>query len=277
MFGLNHASKAGLVLLSIFSLNLLATSAFAQSLDPVQSSATAESGLTDDLAGSSTADETAMLELLEALNTDGISIEAIAPIETDTIKTETAEVSATETNVIEEPPVADPTVQPTASALSGLESASINDTALAEPATRDLSAVNIHTNVDPDAVPALRASLNSDSALTRLYAADALWTLTGDRDLILPTLMTAAVDGDTQAQELAIAAIAQLGKEALPAVPILNDLSSDRNSRTRQIAQDALAIVRSERRSSTVLGIIARESRQRLVPAAFRAITNLFR
>lgn len=299
MFGLHSASKAGLVCLSVFSLSLAAPAAFAQApviSEPAEVTNATDTSIADtnitetniieaditeaDVTEASlTADEAAMLDLLEALNTDGISVEAIAPIEPNAIQ---ESAIAEESTVLEgsteaaKPVDVEPVKQPGASVLSGLETASINNTAFAEPVVRDLSAVNVPLNVDPSSVPALRAALNSDSALTRLYAADALWTLTGDRDLVLPTLMSAAVKGDTQAQRLAIRAIAQLGEDALPAVPILNTLIGDRDSRTRQIAQDALAIVRSERRSSTVLGIIVRESRRRLIPAAFRAITNLW-
>lgn len=153
------------------------------------------------------------------------------------------------------------------------------------PATIDLAAISQSFgpsfNIDPDTVPALRNALNSHNELTQLYAADTLWTLTGDANLILPTLISATESNQSETRELALLAIAQLGQEALPAVPILNDIiTSDRDrsdDRTRQLAQDALEVVSSENRPATVLGILAREV-QKLggIPALFRAISRLW-
>lgn len=165
--------------------------------------------------------------------------------------------------------------KPGAEALSGLESASIDNFSIGSN-SRNLSAAGASITVDPSSVPALTAALTSEEALTQLYAADALWTLTGDRDLILPTLIEAANSEDPDIQELAVLALRQMGDEASPAVPVLIELL-DKDSRTRLIAQDAIAVINSENRSEAVLGIIARESQRRLLPAALRAITGLWR
>lgn len=132
--------------------------------------------------------------------------------------------------------------------------------------------------VEADSVPALKAALNNANPLTQLYAADALWTLTSDSDLILPTLISAAASDDLQVRNLATSGLAYLGRRALPAVPVLNRLLGNNDSKTRSIAQATLNIIRSNNRPATTLGIIARESRRiRVVPTAIRAITRLWR
>ncbi len=132
--------------------------------------------------------------------------------------------------------------------------------------------------VEADSVPALKAALNNANPLTQLYAADALWTLTNDSDLILPTLISAAASDDLQVRNLATSGLAYLGRRALPAVPVLNRLLGNNDSKTRSIAQATLNIIRSNNRPATTLGIIARESRRiRVVPTAIRAITRLWR
>ena len=165
--------------------------------------------------------------------------------------------------------------RPGAAALGNLESVGLESLATA-PNARDLQSAGAAFTVDTASVPALQAALNSEQALTQLYAADALWTLTGDSNLILPTLMQAAESEDPDIQALAVMALRQMGDEASPAVPVLIELL-DRDSQTRLIAQDALTVIRSENRSEAVLGIIARESQRRLLPAALRAITGLWR
>ncbi|MEL6552217.1 MAG: HEAT repeat domain-containing protein [Cyanobacteria bacterium J06621_11] len=181
-------------------------------------------------------------------------------------------------------------LRPSAEALGEPVSISLETATSTElPATIDLAAVSQSFgpsfapsfNIDPDTVPALRNALNSHNELTQLYAADTLWTLTSDANLILPTLISATESNQSETRELALLAIAQLGQEALPAIPILNDIitsASDRSDdRTRQLAQDALEIVSSENRPATVLGILAREV-QKLggIPALFRAISRLW-
>ena len=143
----------------------------------------------------------------------------------------------------------------------------------------ELASVGVDSfTVEADSVPALKAALNSANPLTQLYAADALWTLTSDSDLILPTLISAAASDDLQVRNLATSGLAYLGRRALPAVPVLNQLLGNNDSKTRSIAQATLDIIRSSNRPATTLGIIARESRRiRVVPTAIRAITRLWR
>ena len=207
-----------------------------------------------DSAVSAVESEAAMQTLTEALAADGVTYLLIS-----------AETQAADSAV----------KQPGAEALNGLERVGIERLAVAS-AGRNLPTTNAAFTVDTAAVPALTAALESDQALTQLYAADAIWTLTGDSNLVLPTLMEAAASDDTDIQELAVSALRQMGNEASPAVPVLIELL-DKDSRTRLIAQDAIAVIRSENRSEAVLGIISRESRRRLLPAAIRAISNLWR
>lgn len=132
--------------------------------------------------------------------------------------------------------------------------------------------------VESDSVPALKAALNSGNKLTQLYAADALWTLTGDSNLVLPTLISAAASDNFQIRNLATSGLAYLGRRALPAVPALNRLLGENNSTTRTIAQATIDIIKSNNRPATTLGILARESRRlRIVPAAIRTIGRLWR
>lgn len=203
--------------------------------------------------------EAAIQALSEALETDGV---------TDLLVTAESETAETlEAAVVEK--------KPGAEALAGLESARMDGLAI-EPAERNLVTGGAAFTVDAASVPALQAALNSDQALTQLYAADALWTLTGDSDLVLPTLMQAAASGDADIQALAVVALGQMGDQASPAVPVLTELLN-RDSRTRAIARNALTVIRSGNPSSAMLGIIARESRRRVLPAALRAISGLWR
>ncbi len=202
--------------------------------------------------------EAAMLTLSEALDADGVA-DILATAESEAVE----ELEA----VVEKSPGAE--------VLVGLESASMDSPGVG-PTERALAATGAAFTVEASSVPALQAALNSNQALTQLYAADALWTLTGDSELVLPTLMKAAASGDADIQALAVAALGQMGNQASPAVPMLTELLN-RNSRTRAIAQNALTVIRSGNPSRTMLGIIARESRRRVLPAALRAISELWR
>ncbi|MGB3768394.1 MAG: HEAT repeat domain-containing protein [Phormidesmis sp.] len=209
--------------------------------------------------------EAAMLTLNEALDADGVT-EILATAERAAVENEEMAVENEEMAVEK---------IPGAEALSRLESASIDGFSV-DLAERDLTAAGTAFTVDASSVPALQVALSSDQALTRLYAADALWTLTGNSELVLPTLMQAAASEDADIQALAVAALGKMGGQASSAVPVLNELLN-RGSRTRSIAQSALTVIRSGNPSSALLGIVARESRRRVLPAALRAIGGLWR
>ena len=263
----NNLVKATLILGTLTaSLTTQATPAFSQvsaldhlleqaesSIVTIESESVESNPIESEQTGAAES-EAAMLMLTDALAADGM---------TDLFISAESEAAA----VVQK--------RPGAEALSGLESVSLESLATA-PDPRDFQSAGAAFTVDATSVPALQAALNSDQALTQLYAADALWTLTGDSNLVLPTLMQAAASEDPDIQELAVTALQLMGNEASPAVPVLIELL-DRDSQTRLIAQDALTVIRSENRSEAVLGIIARESQRRLLPAALKAISGLWR
>ena len=127
------------------------------------------------------------------------------------------------------------------------------------------------------AVPTLSAALSQNSAVTQLYTADALWTLTENRDLVLPTLVTVATSSDHKARDLASLGLAHLGRQILPAVPLLSQVIGNQES-PRNIVQTALGVAVNSSPVSA-LGMIARESPRllRRVPAVVRAVTRLWR
>lgn len=217
--------------------------------------------------------ETAMLELAEMLDVE-LSDTATASIASTSTESTSTESTSTE-------PTAPAT--PTAADLGSPEGVSISSM---QPATvadpnwdRAAAAFGMQADVQADAVAALNEALASDNVLTQLYAADMLWNLTGDRDLILPTLTTAATSENAHARDLAVAALTQLSEsgklDGIPGSEMLAEVLND-ESRTRRIAQDAVDVVQSENRTSTVLGIIARESRRLLIPPVIKAITGLW-
>ena len=103
-------------------------------------------------------------------------------------------------------------------------------------------------------VPGLTAALNSDDPLTRLYAADAIWTLTKDSSLILPTLVSVLSEGDVETRELAALGLTYLGRQALPALPAVRNLSGSGNSRTLNITRLALMILNNKNEPANNLG-----------------------
>ena len=221
------------------------------------------------IATSAENSEAAMSEFVKALSSDMAEAQAAS---TETSTETPGEVAAGTSAGLE--------AEVTASTLEEqLESIQEANAPASASAIGDLASVGVDSfTVEADSVPALKAALNSDNVLTQLYAADALWTLTGDSELILPTLISAATSDDFRVRDLATSGLAYLGRRALPAVPVLNQLLGNNDSKTRGIAQTTLDIIRSSNRPATTLGILARESRRlRVVPSAVRAITRLWR
>ncbi|MGB7486737.1 MAG: HEAT repeat domain-containing protein [Phormidesmis sp.] len=271
--------------------------------EPVADELTTNELTTDEpAAGEPGADsETAMLELLAVLDTVPPAIET--PVaEVPVAEIPVAEIPVAETPVAETPVAKVPAVEapgavtdnPGAASLVDLQAVSLSPAIAPDASHLDISNLNAvdasETSSETSAtallaaqssaIPALTSALNSDNMLTRLYAADALWNLTSNRELILPTLTAAAGSRDIHVRDLAVTALAQLGAQALPSVSVLHEAALNErasNSRTRRIAQDTLAVVRGDRRPATVLGIIARESRRMLIPPAIRALSGLWR
>jgi len=255
--------KATFVFSTALSLTLLTTAlpTFAQvSSDEV--SATALDTADDEAA--LVADEIVEEQIFSEEESEAAVLEIAEIIMLDAHEAGAAEVDTVEVDMIAllpESKASEAIVMPGASDLDGLTSASL-----------DLSTLTT------ESIPALKTALDSDNDLTQLYAADALWTLTGDSELVLPTLISAAASENLSARQLATAAIAHLGKQALPALPVLNQLIGNSDARTRNIAQDTLSIITSNNRPATTLGIIRREVRRSIImPAAVRAINYLWR
>jgi HEAT repeat protein len=132
--------------------------------------------------------------------------------------------------------------------------------------------------IGQQSVPGLTEALNSDNTLTRLYAADAIWTLTKDSSLILPTLVSVLSEGDVETRELAALGLTYLGRQALPALPAVRNLMRSDNSRIVNIAQLALLILNNKNEPAPNLGLLTAESGElNSVPAVVEAVTRLWR
>lgn len=112
------------------------------------------------------------------------------------------------------------------------------------------------TRIGQQSVPGLTEALNSDNTLTRLYAADAIWVLTQDSSLILPTLVSSLSDGDVETRELAALGLTYLGRQALPAVPALRNLLNGDNDRVLTMARLALLILNNRNDPAATLGLL---------------------
>ncbi len=131
--------------------------------------------------------------------------------------------------------------------------------------------------IGPESVPTLTAALTSGNALTRLYAADALWTLTQDSSLILPTLVSLLSTGDVKTRELATLGLTYLGRQALPAVPALRQLVGGNNQRLVTAAQLALLILNNNSAPAATLGFLLTDTQTpSSVPAVFEAVSRLW-
>lgn len=113
--------------------------------------------------------------------------------------------------------------------------------------------------IGQQSVPGLTEALTSDDTLTQLYAADALWTLTEDSSLILPTVVSLLNSGDVQTRELAALSLTYLGRRALPALPAVRQLFSDDNNTVRDVAWIASAILRNRNEPQPNLGLLENE------------------
>ncbi|MFK8186293.1 MAG: S-layer homology domain-containing protein [Phormidesmis sp.] len=132
--------------------------------------------------------------------------------------------------------------------------------------------------IGQQSVPGLTEALNSDNTLTRLYAADAIWTLTQDSSLILPTLVSSLADGDVETRELAALGLTYLGRQAIPAVPALRNLLGSDNSRIINIAQLALLILNNNNDPAPELNILTAEPEElESLPAVVEVISQLWR
>ena len=123
-------------------------------------------------------------------------------------------------------------------------------------------------------VPGLTEALTSDDALTQLYAADALWTLTEDSSLILPTVVSLLSSGDVETRELAALSLTYLGRRALPALPAVRQLFSDDNSTIRDVAWIASAILRNRNDPQPTLGLLTPEPQELTTVSAVAEVVS---
>ncbi len=130
--------------------------------------------------------------------------------------------------------------------------------------------------IGQQSVPGLTEALNSDDTLTRLYAADAIWTLTKDSSLILPTLVSVLSEGDVETRQLAALGLTYLGRQALPALPAVRNLMRSDNSRVVNIAQLALLILNNRNEPAPNLGLLTTDAELNSVTAVVEVVSRLW-
>ncbi len=135
------------------------------------------------------------------------------------------------------------------------------------------------TRIGQQSVPGLTKALNSNDPLTRLYAADAIWVLTKDSSLILPTLVSGLSDGDVETRELAALGLTYLGRQALPAVPAVRNLLNGDNDRIITAAKLALLILNNRNDPAATLGLLEPEEKREInsVPVLVEVVSKLWR
>ncbi len=136
---------------------------------------------------------------------------------------------------------------------------------------------NSLSKIGRQSVPGLTEALNSDDALTRLYAADALWTLTQDSSLVLPTLVSSLSDGSVETRELAALGLTYLGRQAAPAIPDLRGLLGEDNDRLVDIANLTLLILGNRNAPQPNLGFLRTDAEKAdSLPAIVEVVSQLW-
>lgn len=164
-------------------------------------------------------------------------------------------------------PLADVAIPALSQALLG------NNSSLSQTAAASL------TRIGQQSVPGLTNALNSDDPLTRLYAADAIWVLTKDSSLILPTLVSGLSDGEVETRELAALGLTYLGRQALPAVPAVRNLLNGDNDQIITVAKLALLLLNNRNDPAATLGLLEPEEQREInsVPVLVEVISKLWR
>lgn len=106
--------------------------------------------------------------------------------------------------------------------------------AVTEAATRALGAFG---DAAREAIPDLRGLLETDCAVA---AADALWSVTGDADAVLPVLLRELTGPGSGRRRRAAAVLGRLGPAARPALPGLREMAGSGEARTRTTAACAV-------------------------------------
>ena len=139
--------------------------------------------------------------------------------------------------------------------------------------------INSLLKIGDQATPTLKEQLNSDDTITRLYAADAVWRITEDSSEILPTLIAVLSDGDVKDRELAALGLTYLGRQALPAVPAIQELVNNRdNQRYLTMARLALLILGNRNDASDTLGLLTEPqiAEENSIPAIYEAVSRVW-
>ncbi|MEL7353453.1 MAG: S-layer homology domain-containing protein [Cyanobacteria bacterium J06560_5] len=150
----------------------------------------------------------------------------------------------------------------------------LSQTLLGDSAKVTQTAAGSLVKIGQQSVPGLTEALTSDNPLTQLYAADALWTLTEDSSLILPTVVSLLGSGDVETRELAALSLTYLGRRALPALPEVRRLLSDQNSTVRDIAWIASAILRNRNEPQPSLGLLNTEPEELTTVSAVAEVVS---
>ncbi|MFI9757184.1 HEAT repeat domain-containing protein [Streptomyces sp. NPDC051963] len=127
------------------------------------------------------------------------------------------------------------------------EEARLRDAVVAN-AVRTLGAIGSSAH---EAVPALRGLLECDSAIA---AADALWSVEGDAEAVLPVLLRELTGGTPHRRRAAADVLARLGPAARPALPGLRPLTESGTVWERTSA--ACAVWRITGAPDTVLAVL---------------------
>ncbi|MBE9061175.1 S-layer homology domain-containing protein [cf. Phormidesmis sp. LEGE 11477] len=205
-------------------------------------------------------------DINQANQIDDLVLQSAIPILTNTLNDGDSDVRRAAASALGDfGPLADAAIPALASAFTG-----------EEPDVSKTIAASL-TKIGQQSVPGLTEALNSENALTRLYAADALWTLTEDSSLILPTLVSTLSDGSVETRELAALGLTYLGRQASPALPDLRGLLGDDNDRIVDIAQLALLILGNRNEPAPDLGFLRTDADQvDSVPAIAEVVGRLW-
>lgn len=197
---------------------------------------------------------------------DDLVLEAAVPILAETLEDGDSDVRKAAASALGDfGPLADVAIPALSKALLG-EDSGVNQTVAGSL-----------TKIGQQSVPGLTEALESDDVLTRLYAADAIWTLTEDSSLILPTLVSALSDGNVETRELAALGLTYLGRQASPALPDLRGLLGEDNDRLVDIANLALLIIGNRNEPQPDLGFLKTDAEKAdSVPAIVEAVSRLW-
>ena len=197
------------------------------------------------------------------------AIQSILPILTETLDDDDSEVRIAAAKALGDfGPLADVAIPALSRSLKG------DDDNMTQ------AVINSLLRIGDQATPTLKEQLNSDDTITRLYAADAVWRITEDSSEILPTLIAVLSDGDVEDRELAALGLTYLGRQALPAVPAIQELVNNKdNQRYLTMARLALLLLGNRNDAADTLGLLTEPEvvEENSVPAIYEAVSRIWR